>query len=122
MTVTHRSISVAKESSFGSLSSSTGLPDNSGLTYVSIPCERDPIVIPGEVVASERNDARDGSYFVPPEPDTVYSSGSRVRRRTGQVVVRVDLTTSTVRSVKWSLALGQLGTERAARSCCRQVS
>jgi hypothetical protein len=93
MTVTHRSISVAKESSFGSLSSSTGLPDNSGLTYISIPCERDPIIIPGEVVASERNDARDGSYFVPPEPDTVWSGGSRVRRRTGQVVVRVDLTT-----------------------------
>ena len=93
MTVTHRSISVAKENSFGSLSSSTGLPDNSGLTYTSIPCERDPIIIPGEVVASERNDARDGSYFVPPEPDTVWSGGSRVRRRTGQVVVRVDLTT-----------------------------
>jgi len=93
MTVTHRSISIAKESSFGSLSASTGLPDNSSLTYISIPCERDPIVIPGEAVASERNDARDGSYFVPPEPDTVFSSGSRVRRRTGQVVVRVDLTT-----------------------------
>ena len=84
---------MAKENSFGSLSSSTGLPDNSGLTYTSIPCERDPIIIPGEVVASERNDARDGSYFVPPEPDTVWSGGSRVRRRTGQVVVRVDLTT-----------------------------
>jgi len=93
MTVTHRSISIAKETSFGSLSASTGLPDSSGLTYISIPCERDPIVIPGEVVASERNDARDGSYFIPPEPDTVFSGGARVRRRTGQVVVRVDLTT-----------------------------
>ncbi len=95
MAVTHRSISVAVESSFGSLNASTGLPElsSSGLTYISIPCERDPIVIPGEVVASERNDARDGSYFVPPEPDTVFSGGSRVRRRTGQVVVRVDLTT-----------------------------
>ncbi|QDP59408.1 MAG: hypothetical protein Unbinned2299contig1001_25 [Prokaryotic dsDNA virus sp.] len=93
MTVTHRSLSVAVESTFGSISSTTGLPDNSGLTYISIPCERDPIIIPGEPVASERNDARDGSYFVPPEPDTVYSSGSRIRRRTGQVVCRVDLTT-----------------------------
>ena len=50
MAVTHRSLSVAVESSFGSLSSSTGLPDNSALTYVSIPCERDPIVIAGEPV------------------------------------------------------------------------
>ena len=93
MAVTHRSLSIAVESSFGSLEPTTGLPSNSGLTYISIPCERDPIIIPGEPVASERNDARDGSYFVPPEPDTVYSGGSRVRRRTGQIVCRVDLTT-----------------------------
>ena len=93
MAVTHRSLSIAVESSFGSLHATTGLPSNSGLNYISIPCERDPIIIPGEPVASERNDARDGSYFVPPEPDTVYSDGSRVRRRTGQIVCRVDLTT-----------------------------
>ena len=93
MAVTHRSLSVAVESSFGSLSASTGLPDNSGLTYVSIPCERDPIIIPGEPVVSERTDARDGNYMLPPEPDTVWSGGNRVRRRTGQVVCRVDLTT-----------------------------
>ena len=93
MAVTHRSLSIAVESSFGSLSATTGLPVTTGLTYTSIPCERDPIVIAGEPVVSERNDARDGSYFVPSEPDTVYSSGSRVRRRTGQIVCRVDLTT-----------------------------
>ena len=93
MAVTHRSLSIAVEGSFGSLDTTTGLPSNSGLTYISIPCERDPIIIPGEAIASERNDARDGSYFVPPEPDTVYSGGSRVRRRTGQIVCRVDLTT-----------------------------
>ena len=93
MAVTHRSLSIAVESSFGSLDASTGLPSSSGLTYISIPCERDPIVIAGEPVVSERNDARDGSYFVPAEPDTVYSGGSRVRRRTGSIVCRVDLTT-----------------------------
>ena len=61
MSVTHRSISVASESTnFGSLDSTTGLPSISGLTFISIPCERDPIVIYGEPVASERNDARDG--------------------------------------------------------------
>ena len=93
MAVTHRSLSVAVESSFGSLSASTGLPDNSGLTFVSIPCERDPILVAGEPVFSERNDARDGNYSIPSEPDTVWSGGSRVRRRTGQITVRVDLTT-----------------------------
>jgi len=94
MSVTHRSLSVAPEgSNFGSLNSTTGLPSTSGLTFVSIPCERDPIVIYGEPIASERNDARDGSYGLPPEPDTVFSGGSRVRRRTGQVALRLDLTT-----------------------------
>jgi len=93
MSVTHRSLSVAIESAFGSLSTVNNLPDNSGYTYVSIPCERDPILIYGDIVASERNDAKDGSYLVPPEPDTVWSGGNRVRRRTGQVNLRVDLTT-----------------------------
>ena len=93
MSVTHRSLSVAVESAFGSLSASTGLPDNSGLTFTSIPCERDPIIVYGDPVVSERADARDGSYGLAPEPDTVWASGSRVRRRTGQVSVRLDLTT-----------------------------
>jgi len=92
MAVTHRSLSVVVETTFGSIVPSTGLPDNT-LSYVSIPCERDPIIIPGEPVVSERNDARDGNYMLPPEPDTVWSGSNRVRRRTGQVVCRVDLTT-----------------------------
>lgn len=91
MAVTHRSLSIASESSFGSLVD--GIPSYSGLSFTSIPCERDPIVIAGEPVVSERNDARDGAYFVPSEPDTVWSGSSRVRRRTGQIVCRVDLTT-----------------------------
>lgn len=91
MAVTHRSLSIARESSFGSLVD--GIPSDSTLSFTSIPCERDPIIISGEPVVSERNDARDGAYFVPPEPDTVWSGSNRVRRRTGQVVCRVDLTT-----------------------------
>jgi len=71
MAVTHRSLSISVESSFGSLHPTTGLPSQDGLLFTSIPCERDPIVIAGEPVVSERNDARDGSYFVPAEPDTV---------------------------------------------------
>ena len=56
MTVTHRSISVASEASFGSIDTSTGLPSASGLTFISLPCERDPIVIYGDVVVNERNE------------------------------------------------------------------
>ena len=106
MSVTHRSISVAEESTFGSLSN--GLPSFSALSFTSIPCERDPILIYGDVVASERNDARDGTYSLPPEPDTVWSSGYRVRRRTGQVSIRLDLTTAAGASSYASNYLGLL--------------
>ncbi|MBV53082.1 MAG: hypothetical protein CL816_03335 [Coxiellaceae bacterium] len=101
MTVTHRTLGVLSEGSFGSLTPSTGLPDKSG-SYTSIPCERDPIIIFGEPVFSERNDARDGNFLIPPEPDTVFSGGSRVRHRTGQVVCRVDLTTIGTASADYS--------------------
>ena len=93
MTVTHRSLSVATESTFGSLSSSTGLPDFSGLSFISLPCERDPVVIYGDVVANERLETRDGPHGLPPEPDTVWSGSNRVQRRTGQVQVTIDFTT-----------------------------
>ena len=92
MSVTIRSLSIASETTFGSLDTSTNLPDVSGLSFVSIPCERDPIVIAGEPPVSERNDTRDGAYTYAPEPSTVYSGGSRVQHRTGSISVTVDLT------------------------------
>lgn len=93
MSVTHRSISVATESAFGSIDASTGLPANGALSFISLPCEKDPIVIYGDIVVNERSEARDGPHGLPPEPDTVYSSGSRVQRRTGQVQITMDFTT-----------------------------
>lgn len=93
MSVTHRSISVATESSFGSIDTSSGLPSASGLTFLSLPCEKDPIVVYGDPVVNERTEARDGPHGLPPEPDTVWSAGSRVQRRTGQVQVTIDFTT-----------------------------
>ena len=79
MASTVRSLSVALEGSgdFGSLGTD-GIPSASGLTFISVPCERDPIVISGEPVISERNDAKDGPYFVPPENDTVYDGSGNV--------------------------------------------
>ena len=93
MSVTHRSISVATESTFGSIDASSGLPANGSLSFISLPCEKDPIVIYGDIVVNERSEARDGPHGLPPEPDTVYSAGSRVQRRTGQVQITMDFTT-----------------------------
>ena len=108
MAVTHRSLSVAVESSFGSLDSSTGAPSASGLSFISIPCERDPIVIPGEPPVSERTEARDGPHGLPPELDTTFIGGTRKQRRTGTVTVRCDFTTLGTGSNYAATALGRL--------------
>ena len=108
MAVTHRSLSVAVESSFGSLDSSTGAPSASGLSFISIPCERDPIVVPGEPPVSERTEARDGPHGLPPELDTTFIGGTRKQRRTGTVSVRCDFTTLGTGSNYAATALGRL--------------
>lgn len=96
MTTTHRSISIADEGgTFGSLNSSTGLPSPSGLSFVSLPAERDPVVIFGEAPVTERPDLTDGPYGYQPELDTVWSGSTRVQRKTGEVSVRIDFTTGT---------------------------
>lgn len=78
MSTTHiKSLSVAVESSFGSISATTGLPDISGLTFGSLECDRSPIITYGDPPVNERVEARAGPYNLPPEPDT---SGSKVRR------------------------------------------
>ena len=108
MAVTHRSLSVAVESSFGSLDSSTGAPSASGLSFISIPCERDPIVVPGEPPVSERTEARDGPHGLPPELDTTYIAGTKQQRRTGTVTVRCDFTTLGTGANYAGTALGRL--------------
>lgn len=93
MTVTHRSLSIATEGSFGSLQAN-GIPGPTGLTWLSMPVERDPIVTYGDIVANERNQARDSSTFLPPEPDTMWDgNNARIHRRTGTVNLKMDITT-----------------------------
>lgn len=93
MSVTHRSISVAVESTFGSIDGATGLPSVGGLSFTSIPAERDPIVLFGEAPVSERNELRSGPHLQQPELDTMWASGNRQQRRTGEVTITLDLTT-----------------------------
>lgn len=93
MTVTHRSLSIATEGSFGSLQAN-GIPGPTGLTWLSMPVERDPIVAYGDPVFNERNQARDSSTFLPPEPDTMWDgNNARIHRRTGTVNLKMDITT-----------------------------
>ena len=93
MAPTHRSLSIAPEGSFASIDSSTGLPSFAALSFISALVDRDPIVIPGDAAATDRLDARDGPFALPREPDTMWASGSRERRRTGSISVRCDFTT-----------------------------
>lgn len=93
MSVTHRSISVAVESTFGSIDGATGLPSVGGLSFTSIPAERDPVVLFGEAPVSERNELRSGPHLQQPELDTMWNSSNRQQRRTGEVTITLDLTT-----------------------------
>lgn len=93
-TVHIRSLGVAEESSFGSLAA-TGLPDNTGLTFTSMgDIERASITFDGqESPSTEREDPRTAAYHRPPEPVTVYNSGTAQKRRTGTISLTVALRT-----------------------------
>ena len=93
MAPTWRSLSIATESTFASIDSSTGVPSSVGLSFISALVDRDPIVVPGDAAATDRLDARDGPFTLPREPDTMWSGANRIRRRTGSISVRCDFTT-----------------------------
>lgn len=92
MSVTHRSCSIVAETSFGSLDAS-GVPSPSGLTYLSLPAERDPVVIPGTAPVNERPILRDGPFGYQAELDTVWSGAARLQKRTGDISIKIDITT-----------------------------
>lgn len=107
MTVTHRSISVATEGSYGSINAATGIP-TPPVTWLSLPAERDAIVSYGEPVVSERVEAADGPHQTPSEVDTIYLSGNRVQRRTGEVTLKIDFTSLGGATDYLSTGIGQL--------------
>lgn len=82
-----RSLSVAKESTFGSPSATTGIPRPGPLTFVSAEVDWASVEPWGEAALNERAETRDGPHGLPAEPDTVWNSGVRVQRRTGTVTL-----------------------------------
>jgi len=86
-----KSLSVATEASFGSINPLTGMPDVvavGALTYVSLECERAPIVVAGELPVDERPDTRTGFYTHAPEANTACdANGNPIPRRTGQIQI-----------------------------------
>lgn len=78
---------------FANVDSSTGIPSVSGLTFKALELDSGDIVPPGDPATVERTDARSDWYELPPEPDTIWSSGARVRRRTGSFTLRCPLRT-----------------------------
>ena len=86
-----KSLSIATETTFGSISATTGQPDAASvglLTYVSLECERAPIMVAGEAPIDERPDTRAGFYIHAPEVDTACDiNGAPIPRRTGQIQI-----------------------------------
>lgn len=94
MSTTHvRSVGVAVESTFGQISSTTGLPDVSGVTWANLECDRASIETFGDPAIVERNEARDGVHTLPPHLDSMWdSTNSRwFPRRTGTITLTCSL-------------------------------
>jgi hypothetical protein len=106
-----RSIALATEVSFGSVSATTGLTDVSGLTFRQMEVEdRGALVTFGDMPMTPREAiARDNFYVDPPEPATILASGIRQRRRKGELTVAVPLrpmgTTGSYATMALGLAL-----------------
>ena len=88
-----RSIALATEVSFGSVSATTGLVDVSALTFRQMEVEdRGALTTFGDMPMTPRESiARDNFYIDPPEPATIVSSGIKQRRRKGELTIAVPL-------------------------------
>lgn len=85
---TIKSMGISPESGFGNLDSN-GIPDGTGLTYVSMEIARAGIDTADEIPQNERLDARAASYELPPEPDTAWESGARIQMATGTITIEM---------------------------------
>lgn len=86
---TIRSVHVATESTFARISSS-GVPDASGASFAPLEFDRASLSYDGQSHEMNEMDAGRGSvYHRPPEPVSMLVSGTRVRRRTGTVSLRI---------------------------------
>ena len=92
-TSTIRSCGVATESTFGSVATSDGYPDASGLTFAGLECRRGSLTTPGEQPNVPREDARASAYSFPAEVPGVYSGGNPRRLREGTVTLTVPMRT-----------------------------
>ena len=92
MSTSHiRSIAIAGESAVGNVDASTGIPTTNGLTFIGLECERASLETFGDAVLNERAESRDGPHGVPPEPETLWLNGARVRRRVGTITLTMPI-------------------------------
>ncbi len=88
-----RSFEVAAESGFGSIDSTTGQPDVSGLTFYGAEFERASLsVFGGESELVDDGTAVLGPGGLPPEVSASYTpTGERVRRQVGEITVQMRI-------------------------------
>lgn len=108
------SLAVAIEATFGSVSASTGIPDEAGLTWSQVEiADRGAITFTGEAPMVEDNGPRTGPWARPGEFATVKTAGGvTIQRRSGTVSVtfpmRSGLTEAGSTSALWKFLLGGL--------------
>lgn len=90
MTTLYSSMSVARETGFGSLNAMTGDVDASGLTYLATRAERIDVITFGEMPANADERGRSGPHEYPAWPETSYdATPQRRHRRTGAITFTI---------------------------------
>jgi hypothetical protein len=80
---------VAQESTYGS-PDANGLPSAAALTFKNLELDRGGIAYAGDTMMADRAaDARCAPFELPPEPSTMWSAGSRVQHRSGDISLTV---------------------------------
>ena len=80
---------VAQESTYGS-PDSDGLPSTSGLSFKALEFDGAGVTYAGDAISDDRAaDARCAPFALPPEPATMWSGGSRVQHRIGDISLTV---------------------------------
>lgn len=86
-----RGVRIGAESTFGSVSATTGLVDVSGVTFIAAEFDLAGLVDTGEQEMVQPEQARSGYHIVPPEAVTRWSGGSRVEHRAGATLTLTQM-------------------------------
>jgi len=116
-TIILQSLGVAAEAAFGSIVAGTGtVPvSGNGMSYAMLEFDRASFYDNQATEVNERDEGRMAAYALPAEPVTMFASGTRIQRRTGEISVTMSWRTIGAASAYANYAASPMG--RLLDSC-----